>query len=565
MTKLQSGNGVDAYTSPAGMQSIWSIFRATFARRRAVLPQALLIFLFLAFYLPIEFVFWQRLHTFGAVDVLVTVLISFLNLIPAGIFSFSVMALLPDRFSARTDEAVQLERPGQIASRSRVAVLYTTYNDFMAEHAEYDAEEAARGGLPFFILDDSSDEAKRRQIDAFAEEHGCEVVRRAGRKGYKAGAINAWVEKFGGGFEYFFILDSDSLASVGAIFQCLAPAERDPSLAVVQSKTLTMTSAPSRFTSSAVTIQHAYMEIVQKAMRNLGTSPYYGHNALVSVQSIRDVGGFVEESNEDYKTLTKLNERGYRSVYADHAITWEEVPPDYFSARKRAMRWARDAVPQLGLVRSSTPIPIAFFLFYGWVTHMSNAILLVFLFIVSAASLHIFNSAMIEVAGSLALSVIVLWPLVALLSTHEDLTPSKLLKALLWGSVYNIPMIAPLSYQIFRSSVSRVASRLKATMGKAQRLREEFVVTPKRNELRGNAGSIVSRLRLELFVGMALVSVFVLSGNFYSMVFAVPQVLSILVLPLLIYRDSKGAAAGEGAEEPIAKAQRPVSRQSPGD
>ena len=51
------------------------------------------------------------------------------------------------------------------------------------------------------------------------------------------------------------------------------------------------------------------MEIVQKAMKNLGSSPYYGHNALLKVAALNSVGGFVGESNEDYKTLARLHQK----------------------------------------------------------------------------------------------------------------------------------------------------------------------------------------------------------------------------------------------------------------
>ena len=332
---------------------------------------------FAVFYAAVEFLFWRdfSLSNSGILGLFVLVLISFLNLVPAGVFAFGVVSLLPEKYSSKYNEKGLLESSPS-HSNARLALLLTTYNDFVFEPAEYGLNEARRGGIAFFVLDDSNDASKRNEVDAFCEQFHCQLVRRNNRKGYKAGAVNEWANRYGEEFDYIFILDSDSRASKESIFHCLELAKRDPTLAVVQSKTLTMTSYPTRFTQSTVTIQHAYMEIVQKAMQKLGTSPYYGHNALIKLEALKAVGGFVEESNEDYKTLALMHKQGFRSIYAENAVTWEEVPPDYFGARKRALRWSRDAVTQPRLMKHDSPLAIRFYLLYGWVTHMSNVFLL---------------------------------------------------------------------------------------------------------------------------------------------------------------------------------------------
>jgi len=269
-------------------------------RHYSFLPQLLQIISFLSFYFTVEYLFWRPalVTTLSPLEIIVLLLISFLNLIPAGIFSFLIASLLPKSLSSSYNESSFAALPLKKVSQ-KVAVLYTTFNDFMADHAEYDLQEARKGNLSFFILDDSTDPVKRMEVDAFSNEYNCYVIRRSDRSGYKAGAVNNWIDQLGREYDYFFILDSDSLASLKAINYCVELAKRDRKLAIIQTKTLTMTSTPTRMTKSSVTVQHAYMEIVQKAMKNLGTSPYYGHNALVKIEALRLVGGFVEESNED--------------------------------------------------------------------------------------------------------------------------------------------------------------------------------------------------------------------------------------------------------------------------
>jgi len=496
---------------------------------------------FFGFYLTVEAIFWTRMPIaeITSVELFVLLLISFLNLIPAGIFSFMITSLLPRQLASRYNEENLLAMPVQRKSR-RVALLYTTYNDFMVDHAEYDLNEARRGNFSFYVLDDSTNPSISHEVDHFARANGCFVSRRPTRQGYKAGAINSWMKTHGRDYDYFFILDSDSRASAESIEYCIDLAVRDRDIAVVQTKTMTMTAVPTRLTKSSVTVQHAYMEIVQKAMKNLGTSPYYGHNALIKISALHSVGGFVEESNEDYKTLARLHQKGYRSIYSENAITWEEVPPDYISSRKRSLRWSRDAVSQLSLLKYGGPEAVGFFLFYGWTTHMSNLALMLLLPIMTFASLpHLFNNGMIAIAGAMTISVIVLWPMLAVRIEDPELTVRKMGSSLFWGSAYNIPMMAPVTLQIVKTTLSRIGAHLGRLIGKTRSLREEFVVTPKTVKVEKSLWDVASKLKAELAVGAGIIVVAAVSEHPVSLLFAAPQVLSAISLPILVYLESK--------------------------
>jgi hypothetical protein len=522
------------------------------------LSQILLISSFAGFYLVVESLFLSQGSILGIYGIIAVIFISFLNLIPAGIFSFALVSLLPKKLVSNAEEKL-MNSPSRFPVPN-VAVLYTSYNDFMPEHAEYDLNEARKGGMAFYILDDSVDPSKKEEVDSFAFSNGCELIRRKVRRGFKAGAINEWILTFGKRFDYFFVLDSDSRADHRVIWYCSELARRDDKIAVVQSKTLTMTSSPTRLTRSAVTIQHAYMEIVQKAMRNLGTSPYYGHNALIKIEAIKSVGGFVEESNEDYKTLSLLHAKGYRSMYAERAISWEEVPPDYLSARKRALRWSRDAVSQLGLLKVGTPIAIGFFLFYGWVTHMSNVALIGFMPFMAWASIpHLFSDPLVEVAGSVTIAVIVLWPLLALRTKDSELTLRKMSSALLWGSVYNIPMMTPIALKIIQTTALKIWGKCRGLSGSDQRSVKEFVVTPKTKERNRGLKFFVSRMKAELIAGIALATVSAASNHLWALVFAGPQVISAICLPFLVYSESGEGHGGAGVERPLVRVSSRIS------
>jgi hypothetical protein len=511
---------------------------------------------FFGFYFTVEYLFLGGKAALNIEDILVFSLLSFLNLIPAGLFAFAVVSLLPARWRSNYDEE-HLLKNFPVGRPPRVAVVYTTYNDFLSEYARYDCEEAQRNGLPFFILDDSTDSKEREKIDEFALLHRCQVVRRENRKGFKAGAINHWIKRFGVEFDYFFLLDSDSQASYESIAHCIEVARRDPEIALVQSKTLCTTSNRTKLTSSTVSIQHAYMETVQRAMKNLGSSPFYGHNALISVSAIKSIGGFVEESNEDYKTLARLHRRGYRSIYAEQAITWEETPPDYFSMRKRSLRWARDAVSQLLLLSSKSPPSICFYLFYGWAGYISNLVLLAFITALAFGSLSIdlFNVGLLgEAAGLATISVIVSWPLLALRFRDPELTPRRIASAIMWGSIYNIPMAAPNSIQILMTSFSLMKKKVKTNLfGKKGFPPEEFIVTPKVREAFLDLQSIIRKLWKEILVESFPIAIAFSARVSWGLIWGLPQMISIIVLPLVIFKEFNGRTISKRvtAEEPL--------------
>ena len=506
------------------------------------LPLLILILSFSAFYAMIELLLLANRSVFGPENVANTIeilLVSFLNLAPAGIFAFTIVSILPQRLVSKyNDQVLMLQKALQ--KDPKIAILYTTYNDFMQNYALYNFAEARKRGRDFYILDDSTSIQKRTEVDNFARDYGVVVQRRTNREGYKAGAINHWLKEKSRRYDYIFILDSDSQVSSSSVDYCVELAKRDPKLAVIQSKTMTMTSSPSRLTKSGVTIQHAYMAVVQAAMKNLGTSPFYGHNALLNVRALESIEGLVAESNEDYKTLARLHNKGYESVYASNSLTFEEIPPDYFSSRKRSLRWARDAVGQLGLLKYKLPGAMIFYLVYGWATYMANIALFSFFLLLAYNGFFPVQlqgtSYFAEMAGVISMAVLILWPLLSLRVKDPELTAHKILSSIVWGSLYNGPMMAPLSAQIVKTTITQVYVRAKSLIGGTRsRIIEEFVVTPKVSAKNQRFSSIVSSLKVEFIIGSLPFVVAIITGAVWYLMFSSIQLFMLLSLPVLIF------------------------------
>ena len=78
-------------------------------------------------------------------------------------------------------------------AKDKVLMAYCTCNDFDGRSLE----ESMRQSYPFVttvILDDSTKESMREEIDEFAQKHGIKVVRRGSRDGFKAGNINHYLQ-----------------------------------------------------------------------------------------------------------------------------------------------------------------------------------------------------------------------------------------------------------------------------------------------------------------------------------------------------------------------------------
>src|SRR3989442_15550726 len=95
----------------------------------------------------------------------------------------------------------------RLARQPKVAVLYATMNDVVPAcvrpiRQAYPCDE--------YILDDSSDAAKRTIVDRLAVEIGFRLFRRPNREAFKAGAINNWLRAYGSEYDYPVLLHADS-------------------------------------------------------------------------------------------------------------------------------------------------------------------------------------------------------------------------------------------------------------------------------------------------------------------------------------------------------------------
>ena len=223
-------------------------------------------------------------------------------------------------------------------SGTRVLLLYCTADDFSSAALS----ASMRQSWPWcrtVILDDSRKAASRAEIDGFARQYGCEVIRRADRRGYKAGNLNHFLC---GRTDYdcFVVLDSDEVIPPDYVEQTLRFFAHDPKVGAVQARHV------------AEKGKNAFQSLLGMSVRSNGVSAqtvknFYGANALlghgmtISRACYEATGGFPHVVAEDISFAVLIKNAGFETVYAPFVVCREEFPADYPSLKKRQCKWTQ--------------------------------------------------------------------------------------------------------------------------------------------------------------------------------------------------------------------------------
>ncbi|MFQ5986486.1 MAG: glycosyltransferase family 2 protein, partial [Thermoplasmata archaeon] len=225
----------------------------------------------------------------------------------------------------------------------RVAILYTTMNDVVPE-----CVRAIRQTYPcdVYLLDDSSDQAKRAVVDALAKEAGFSVARRPERLGFKAGALNNWLRLHGRAYDYFVLLDADSFLPPDWVELALRYAEHPANQDVAIFQGMINIWNTDRPFPAALAPTHllSHDEWERKLANYLGTVVCYGHNVMIRVGPVLEIGGFDEGYvSEDFATAVKLASHGQGSVFVP-LHSWEALPENVRGFVRRQNKWTRSSM-----------------------------------------------------------------------------------------------------------------------------------------------------------------------------------------------------------------------------
>jgi membrane glycosyltransferase len=222
----------------------------------------------------------------------------------------------------------------------RTAILLLVCDDFVPE-ALAALQSAAPDWADLFLLDDSTEPVARSLLYS----SGLQVVRRPDRQGHKAGSLNYWLRLHGLDYDYFLVLDSDSLIAPGFVETLVRAAEHPDNARIAIFNSLPRCwNTRSRFARLLSAVWPIRNWIRMRLANRSATVFSSGHNNLHRTSPLLAIGGFAESFvAEDIVVTLDLLRAGYTSQLVG-VEAWEAEPEHVFSYVKRIERWARQTV-----------------------------------------------------------------------------------------------------------------------------------------------------------------------------------------------------------------------------
>ncbi len=255
------------------------------------------------------------------------------------------------------------EPPPLAGPAPKVCVQLPVFNEPLVIEALLDKVAALRwpaGRLEIQLLDDSTDSTPEVAARWLAAHPGAAArvrhVRRADRRGYKAGALSHGNTLTDAAF--FAIFDADFLPEPDFL-EKLMPHFADPRVGVVQARW----EFSNRRASLLTRFQGVFLDahfIVEQAARH-GAGLFFNFNGTAGIwrrAALEDAGGWSDDTvTEDLDLSYRAQLRGWRFVYrSDYAVP-SELPESVTAFKSQQRRWTKGGIQvarkQLGVILSS--------------------------------------------------------------------------------------------------------------------------------------------------------------------------------------------------------------------
>ena len=259
----------------------------------------------------------------------------------------------------------------------RTALLFPVYQEDTARIAatvECIAQELVALGaekrFDVFVLSDSRlGDIKARELRAVRFlrrrlRNACPIYYRcrAQNVGKKAGNIGDWVQRFGGAYQSFIILDADSIMSGGLLVHLQWLMDARPKAGLIQTvpRLIGAETLFARLQQFAVAFYGPVVAAGFAAWYQHGGN-YWGHNAIVRTRAFADTAGLPSLPgrpplgghvlSHDFVEAAYLRRAGWQvSMRPDLLGSYEGCPPTLIDVAVRDRRWAQGNVQHLRIV-----------------------------------------------------------------------------------------------------------------------------------------------------------------------------------------------------------------------
>ncbi len=269
-----------------------------------------------------------------------------------------------------------------------VTVQLPMYNERYVAERLIDAAAALdypRDRLQIQVLDDSTDDT-RDIVDraaARARERGTsiDVVRRAGREGYKAGALDHGMDTARG--EFIAIFDADFVPPRDFLRRTVAGFDQ-PRVGMVQARWDHINRDFSALTRAQAVLLDGHFVVEQSA--RCATGRFFNFNGTAGVwrrAAIDDAGGWQHDTiTEDLDLSYRAQLGGWRFRYLPDVSAPAELPAEMRGLRSQQHRWAKGSIECLrklgpALVRGRLPARVRAEAFVHLTANLSYVLMLI--------------------------------------------------------------------------------------------------------------------------------------------------------------------------------------------
>ena len=287
-------------------------------------------------------------------------------------------------FAGEKSDTIDLPAPGG-ELRGRTALLFPVYYENPARIAgavdAISTELHSMGraqAFDVFILSDTREErasaeeeraytALKRRLQPVVSVY---YRRRRENPGRKSGNIKDWVQRFGGAYANFVILDGDSVMSGTTLVRLALAMQRDGKAGLIQT-------VP-RLAGATTLLQHLHLfaSNVYGAASAAGLAfwyrdegNYWGHNAIIRTEAFAAAAGLPalpgpppfggDIQSHDFVEAALLQRAGWGVHMVPTVVgSYEGLPPTLLEVIARDRRWAQGNLQHLSIVGASGLTPM---------------------------------------------------------------------------------------------------------------------------------------------------------------------------------------------------------------
>ncbi len=218
--------------------------------------------------------------------------------------------------------------------------------------------------LQIQVLDDSTDETTELAQAGVAEYRqrgvNIELVRRADRSGFKAGALKHGLDTASG--EYIAIFDADFVPEPDFLKRTIPYLLGDPQAGFLQTRWGHLNRAYSYFTEAQALALDGHFVVEQTARNRSGLLINFNGTAGVWRRAcIEGAGGWQGETIcEDFDLSYRAQLAGWRCLFLPDVVAPAEIPPQLAAFKRQQFRWAKGSIQclkKLGKPVLQAPLP----------------------------------------------------------------------------------------------------------------------------------------------------------------------------------------------------------------